>query len=149
MKSASYLLHNPGFSKVREFLLANSAVIAQDDTGVPLTYYDPQKWDLQPFGQYVGPIPSFRRHAPSEICRRFRERAADRFQPGLPMAAQPVEPAAGRQEAGSFDGRNGDWLSGCAIGRLSDAEPGVPTTVSGSAPTTCRGPGSFRVSRPS
>jgi hypothetical protein len=29
VKSASYLLHNPGFSKVREFLLANSAVMAQ------------------------------------------------------------------------------------------------------------------------
>ena len=59
VKSASYLLHNPGFSKVREFLLANSAVMVQDDTGVPLSFYDPQKWDLQPFGHYVGPIPVF------------------------------------------------------------------------------------------
>jgi hypothetical protein len=60
VKSASYLLHNPGFSKVREFLLAHSAVMVQDDTGIPLAYYDPRKWDLQPFGQYVGPIPVFR-----------------------------------------------------------------------------------------
>lgn len=60
VKSASYLLHNAGFSKVREFLLANSAVMVQDDTGVPLAQYDPQKWDLQPFGKYVGPIPVFR-----------------------------------------------------------------------------------------
>ncbi len=60
VKSASYLLHNPGFSKVREFLLANSAVMVQDDSGIPLAYYDAQKWDLQPFGQYVGPIPVFR-----------------------------------------------------------------------------------------
>jgi hypothetical protein len=60
VKSASYLLHNPGFSKVREFLLAQSAAMVQDDTGVPLTYYDPQKWDLHPFGHYVGPIPIFR-----------------------------------------------------------------------------------------
>jgi hypothetical protein len=60
VKSASYLLHNPGFSKIREFLLANSAVMVQDDTGVPLANYDPQKWDLQPFGHYVGPIPVFR-----------------------------------------------------------------------------------------
>ena len=59
VKSASYLLHNPGFSKVREFLLANSAVMAQDDTGVPLSFYDPKKWDLQPFGHYAGPIPVF------------------------------------------------------------------------------------------
>ncbi len=60
VKSASYLLHNPGFSKVRDFLLANSAVMVQDDTGIPLGLYDPQKWDLQPFGKYVGPIPVFR-----------------------------------------------------------------------------------------
>ena len=60
VKSASYLLHNNGFSIVREFLLANSAVMVQDDTGIPLAYYDPDKWGLQPFGQYVGPIPLFR-----------------------------------------------------------------------------------------
>jgi hypothetical protein len=60
VKSASYLLHNPGFSKVREFLLAQSAAMVQDDTGVPLALYDPQKWDLHPFGHYVGPIPIFR-----------------------------------------------------------------------------------------
>ena len=60
VKSASYLLHNNGFSMVREFLLANSTVMVQDDTGIPLAYYDPEKWELQPFGQYVGPIPVFR-----------------------------------------------------------------------------------------
>ena len=59
VKSASYLLHNPGFSKVREFLLAHTAVMVQDDTGIPLSYYDPQKWDLQPFGKYVGPVRDF------------------------------------------------------------------------------------------
>ena len=36
VKSASYLLHNPGFSEVREFLLKNSVSLVQDDTGVPL-----------------------------------------------------------------------------------------------------------------
>jgi hypothetical protein len=35
-------------------------VMVQDDTGIPLAYYDPQKWDLQPFGHYVGPIAVFR-----------------------------------------------------------------------------------------
>jgi hypothetical protein len=60
VKSASYLLHSSGFSKVREFLLGHSAAMVQDDTGIPLSYYDPQKWDLQPFGHYVGPIASFR-----------------------------------------------------------------------------------------
>jgi hypothetical protein len=59
VKSASYLLHHGNFSKVRDFLLANSAAMVQDDTGVPLRYYDPKTWDLHPFGRYVGPIGIF------------------------------------------------------------------------------------------
>ena len=45
--------------KVRDFLLANSAAMVQDDSGIPLRYYDPKKWDLQPFGRYLGPIGVF------------------------------------------------------------------------------------------
>jgi hypothetical protein len=59
VKSASYLLHSGGFSKVRDFLLANCAAMVQDDSGIPLRYYDPKKWDLQPFGRYLGPIGVF------------------------------------------------------------------------------------------
>ena len=59
MKSASYLPHNPGFSKVRDFLLGHTSAVVQDDTGIPLARYEAQKWDLQPFGKYVGPIPVF------------------------------------------------------------------------------------------
>jgi len=60
VKSASYLPHNSGFAKVRDFLLTHTNVIVQDDTGVPLARYEPQKWELQPFGKYVGPIAVFR-----------------------------------------------------------------------------------------
>jgi hypothetical protein len=59
VKSASYLLHSGGFAKVREFLLANSAVMVQDDSGIPLRFYDAKKWDLQPYGRYLGPIGVF------------------------------------------------------------------------------------------
>jgi hypothetical protein len=44
---------------VREFLLANSAMMVQDDSGIPLGYYDTKRWDLQPFGRYLGPIGVF------------------------------------------------------------------------------------------
>lgn len=59
IKSASYLLHSGGFNRVRDFLLVNDAAMIQDDSGIPLAYYDPQKWDLQPFGRYLGPISIF------------------------------------------------------------------------------------------
>ena len=60
VKSASYLLHTTNFSQVRNFILDNSASILQDDTGVPLTYFDTAKWQLRAFGRYVTPIfPAF------------------------------------------------------------------------------------------
>ena len=58
-KSASYLLASGGFNRVRNFILNRSATIVQDDTGIPITYFDPKKWRLQPFGHYLGPIPEF------------------------------------------------------------------------------------------
>jgi hypothetical protein len=75
VKSASYLLHSGGFSKVRDFLLAHSAAVVQDDSGIPLRYYDPKTWDLQPFGRYLGPIDIFGgMHQPkyAELFRKSR-----------------------------------------------------------------------------
>lgn len=59
IKSASYLLHSGNFSTVRDFLLANSATIIQDDSGIPLADYNPKKWRFFPFGRYAGPIDKF------------------------------------------------------------------------------------------
>ncbi len=75
IKSASYLLHSGGFNRVRDFLLVNSAAMIQDDSGIPLAYYDTQKWDLQPFGRYLGPIGIFPgRHQPkyTELFKKSR-----------------------------------------------------------------------------
>ncbi len=59
IKSASYLLHNDAFASTREFLLANSVNILQDDTGVPIRMLKPEQWALTPFGIYARPIPVF------------------------------------------------------------------------------------------
>ena len=59
VKSASYLLHSGNFSTVRDFLLEHSAVMVQDDSGIPLRYYDPKKWELHPFGRYLAPLGIF------------------------------------------------------------------------------------------
>jgi hypothetical protein len=56
IKSASYLLHAGNFTTVRDFILANSATIIQDDSGIPLNDYNPKKWRFFPFGRYAGPI---------------------------------------------------------------------------------------------
>ena len=59
IKSASYLLHGAHFAGVRELLLNRSATIVQDDSGIPLTYFESTKWRVQAFGHYAGPIPMF------------------------------------------------------------------------------------------
>src|SRR5207244_12971408 len=56
IKSASYLLHSGNFATVRDFLLANSATITHDATGIPLGSYDPKKWLLFSFCRFASPI---------------------------------------------------------------------------------------------
>jgi hypothetical protein len=77
IKSASYLLYAGNFSTVRDFILANSATIIQDDSGIPLTDYDPRKWRFFPFGRYVGPI--------AEFPGRYQPAYAELFKRSQPM----------------------------------------------------------------
>jgi hypothetical protein len=72
IKSASYLLHSGGFNKIRTFLLDHSATILQDDSGIPLAYFDPKKWRLQPFGRYVGPLAIFGHSYQPGMAELFR-----------------------------------------------------------------------------
>ncbi len=72
VKSASYLMHLDNFSAVRDFLLRRSTVIVQDDTGIPLRYFDPAKWHLQPYGQYLGPIPAFKNRYQDDLAELFK-----------------------------------------------------------------------------
>jgi hypothetical protein len=78
LKSASYLLHSSGFSTVRTFILANSATIIQDDSGIPLGNYSQTKWRFFPFGRYAGPIEKF--------PGKYQERYAELFR-----RAQPID----------------------------------------------------------
>jgi hypothetical protein len=77
LKSASYLLHSGNFTMVRDFILANSATVIQDDSGVPLAYYSTKKWRLFPFGRYAGPI--------GEFAGRYQEQYAELFRRSQPM----------------------------------------------------------------
>jgi hypothetical protein len=77
IKSASYLLHSGNFSVVRDFILANSSTIIQDDSGVPLAYYSPKKWRFFPFGRYAGPI--------AEFPGRYQQQYAELFTRAQPL----------------------------------------------------------------
>jgi hypothetical protein len=77
IKSASYLLHSGSFTTARNFLLANSATIIQDDSGIPLGDYNAKKWRFFPFGRYAGPI--------SEFPGRYQQSYAELFRRAQPM----------------------------------------------------------------
>ncbi|OKO83832.1 hypothetical protein AC629_22135 [Bradyrhizobium sp. NAS80.1] len=78
IKSASYLLHSGNFTVARDWLLANSATIIQDDSGIPLANYNSRQWRFFPFGRYLGPI--------DEFPGRYQERYAELF-----TRAQPID----------------------------------------------------------
>jgi hypothetical protein len=52
LKAASFLLHGDGFSGARSFLLQNSRVIVQDDSGIPLRAFS-KGWKVDCYGRYV------------------------------------------------------------------------------------------------
>jgi hypothetical protein len=114
IKSASYLLHSGNFTTVRDFLLANSATMIQDDSGIPLTYYNQKKWRLFPFGRYAGPI--------GEFPGRYQESYAELFR-----RAQPMDFGIG------YRWRSHESNVLLAV-RLPDAEPGSVDTTSSAEP---------------
>jgi hypothetical protein len=75
LKSASYLLHGGNFARVRSFLVDHSATVLEDDSGIPLAYFDPRKWRLQPFGHYLAPLGIFPNTYQPRMAELFRNAA--------------------------------------------------------------------------
>lgn len=55
LKATSYMLHDRNFSRIRSLILARSALILQDDSGIPWRYLDSGDWDVQLYGDYEKP----------------------------------------------------------------------------------------------
>jgi hypothetical protein len=77
VKAASYLMHTNEFSNVRNFLLQNSQVIVEDDSGIPFHDLLNGHFDVRVFGSYQGPIELF----------------AKNYQPDLEQAYNTAKPA--------------------------------------------------------
>lgn len=71
LKAASYLIHEGGFERVRDFLLRQSQTLVQDDSGIPIRFFDPTKWDLRYCGHYLGPIETFKQHLQPDLAQDF------------------------------------------------------------------------------
>src|SRR6266550_18363 len=73
LKSSSYLMFENGFAAIRNFILEHSNRIVQDDSGIPLAYFDPNKWNVHLFGVYLGPIELFKQHHQPRLQELFQQ----------------------------------------------------------------------------
>lgn len=73
LKAASYLLHSGGFDSARNFLLTQSDLLLQDDSGIPVRFFAPARWQLRFFGRYPGPIDIFRQHYQPTLAELYRK----------------------------------------------------------------------------
>lgn len=73
-KSTSYMPHNPSFSLIREEVLARSAAVVQDDSGIPFRFFDPQAWRVQLYGDYDKPYGSFRYLQQKDLKLAFQKK---------------------------------------------------------------------------
>ena len=89
LKSASYLMHSGNFSKVRDFVLAHSDAIVQDDSGIPMRYFKEGEWKLLPFGNYLGPISIFPRKYQRDLSALYRKERAGPLEFGIGYRWRP------------------------------------------------------------
>ena len=72
LKSASYLLHQPGFSRCRDFLLKNASAIVQDDSGIPFRDFAASDWNVKLFGTYAGTEGVFAQYSQPDLLGAYR-----------------------------------------------------------------------------
>jgi hypothetical protein len=81
VKSATYLMHKPYFSKVRNLILERSNYVLQDDSGIALKYFTPADWQLTYYGTYKRPINLFAKHYQPAMTAAY----ADTTNPPRPL----------------------------------------------------------------
>jgi hypothetical protein len=91
LKSASYLMHSNAFTKVREFVLSKSLAVVQDDSGIPVRFFDARDWELRPFGNYLGPISLFPNRSQPAMRELFRKGRAEPLDFGIGYRWRPRE----------------------------------------------------------
>jgi hypothetical protein len=73
IKSASYLMHMTYFSGIREGILNHTSAVLQDDSGIPLPFYDTEKWDVTLYGTFEKPISMFGKYTQPELREAYEQ----------------------------------------------------------------------------
>ncbi len=80
-KAASYLMHEENFNWIRGFVLEHSPSLLQDDSGIPISFFDGKKWTLALYGHYDVPIKLFLKYTQADLARRYTDRKRVRALP--------------------------------------------------------------------
>jgi hypothetical protein len=81
LKSASYLMHDDRFSRVRSLVVGRSSSVLQDDTGVPYRFFDKAVWELTLFGQYAPPVTDFNYGLQKDLAAAYQQSLISRVLP--------------------------------------------------------------------
>ena len=115
VKSASYLMHESQFSTIRRFLLENSDLLVQDDSGIPCSHFTSDAWQLRFFGRYLGPIPLFKNYTQPRLAEYYRTTNPESLDFGIGYRYRAGESAlivATRNPARGSEARPNDASSG-------------------------------------
>lgn len=82
MKSASYVMFENNVSAARQFVLDQSRYIVQEDSGIPLKYFQTPPWNLRFYGRYVKPISAFGQQHQEALASIYK---ADKKKKPLPF----------------------------------------------------------------
>ena len=75
LKAASYLMYNDSFSEIKDVALNNSSYLLQDDSGMPLSSFDNQDWNLEFYGNYTTPISLFGNRYQPDLRQEYSNQA--------------------------------------------------------------------------
>ncbi|MGI8437729.1 MAG: hypothetical protein ACR2NX_12645, partial [Chthoniobacterales bacterium] len=78
LKAASFLMHGDGFNGVRNFLLQNSQVLIQDDSGIPLRAF-PKGWNVHCYGNYVPHRTEFAKYTQPDLLAVYQRNPPSRL----------------------------------------------------------------------
>ncbi len=71
-KAASYLMHKPRYSGIRQFILEQSHDVLAGDSAIPVKYFDRAAWNLKFFGTYTRPIQYFKNFQQPDLAAIYQ-----------------------------------------------------------------------------
>jgi len=81
LKSASYLMHDDRFARVRSVILKGSQSVLEDDSGVPYRFFTKAGWEVRLYGRYSPPVKDFNYGLQRDLEAAYRETPAARALP--------------------------------------------------------------------